>query len=134
MTWFLCGLLNSYVANFLVRMRVTTHVGVRVVAWLPAPRPSPGASVIEEIADLARRLAGAAPTEREPSDRGLAWDSPIPWWDEIERSSCYLELQTRVARLYECSAAELERILETFPLVPLDARRAVASNFARLNR
>jgi len=54
--------------------------------------------------------------------------------DAIERSSDYLDLQARVARLYECSAAELERILETFPLVPLDARRAVASRFARLNR
>jgi hypothetical protein len=127
-------LLNSYVANFLVRLRVTTHVGARIVAWLPAPRPSPGTSVVEEIADLARGVAGAAPTGRAASGRGLVWKQPNPGWDAIERSSDYLDLQARVARLYECSAAELERILETFPLVPLDARRAVASRFARLNR
>ena len=60
---------------------------------------------------------------------------PIPGVDIDDRTLLRLRrLQTRVARLYECSAAELERILETFPLVPLDARRAVASEFARLNR
>ena len=36
---FLCGMLNSYVADYLVRMRVGTHVSAAIVARLPVPRP-----------------------------------------------------------------------------------------------
>src|SRR5207245_10571339 len=34
---FLCGLFNSFVVNFLVRLRVTTHVTTATVEQLPMP-------------------------------------------------------------------------------------------------
>ena len=34
---FLCGIFNSYVANYLVRLRVTTHVSAAIVDRLPVP-------------------------------------------------------------------------------------------------
>ena len=37
---FLCGILNSFVANYLVRMRVNTHVTVSIMERLPVPRPA----------------------------------------------------------------------------------------------
>ena len=35
---FLCGLFNSLVVNYLVRLRVTTHVTTTIVERLPVPR------------------------------------------------------------------------------------------------
>ena len=38
---FLCGVLNSYVANYLIRMRSRTHVTATIVSRLPVPRRLP---------------------------------------------------------------------------------------------
>ena len=35
---FLCALFNSFVVNYLVRLRVTTHVTTAIVERLPIPR------------------------------------------------------------------------------------------------
>ena len=64
---FLCGVLNSYVANYLVRMRVTTHVTASIMSRLPVPRPARAeprfAAVVRDVRALAHgedpeRLAG----------------------------------------------------------------------------
>ena len=54
---FLCGMLNSFVANFLVRLWVTTHLGAATVERLPMPRPATGSPDMAIVARLARSLA-----------------------------------------------------------------------------
>ena len=49
----LCGLLNSFVANYLIRLRVNTHVTVALVSRLPAP-VVPSTSPAFETARTAR--------------------------------------------------------------------------------
>lgn len=93
---FLCGVLNSFVANYLVRLRVTTHVTTRILSRLPVPRPPAGDALFELVADLAARLR----------------KSPVP-----ERDEAYPELQAAVARLYCLTSAEFRHVLATFPLV-----------------
>ncbi|RPJ84679.1 MAG: hypothetical protein EHM13_03455 [Acidobacteria bacterium] len=107
--WFLCGVLNSFVANFLVRLRVTTHVTTAIVSRLPVPRPAPGSSALAGIAELAHELAGC----------------PRP-----EESREYVDLQGRVARLYQLTEGEMAHLLGTFPLVPAATRSAVLRGFA----
>lgn len=89
----LCGLLNSFVVNFLARQRVSTHVTTAIVEQLPAPRWRDAPRACAEIASLARRLA------RVDDDGALA------------------TLNARVAGLYQLSEAEYEHVLSTFPLV-----------------
>ena len=43
---FLCGILNSYVANYLIRMRVGTHVSAAIVARLPVPQARSAGSAV----------------------------------------------------------------------------------------
>ncbi len=93
---FLCGILNSFVANFLVRLRVTTHVTTRIVSRLPVPRPPAHSASYTRVADLCARLL----------------QSPAPQHD-----SAYPALQAVVARLYRLTADELRHILSTFPLI-----------------
>jgi hypothetical protein len=62
----LCGVLNSFVANYLVRLRVTTHVTVAIVDRLPAPRPERGARPFGEIARWPPRWPGSPTTWSRP--------------------------------------------------------------------
>jgi Eco57I restriction-modification methylase len=99
---FLCGIFNSYVANYLVRLRVTTHVTVAIVGRLPVPRPPRGAPAFAEVVSLARMLL------RRPDDRTAG-----------------ARLQARVAALYGLTRAQFAHVLDTFPLV--DARDRAAA-------
>ncbi|MEN3339197.1 MAG: hypothetical protein V7647_2873 [Acidobacteriota bacterium] len=103
---FLCGVFNSFVANYLVRLRVGTHVTVSIVERLPVPVESPGGAAFDEIVALSRRLAAA------PADLHSA-----------------AMLQAHVARLYGISRSDFAHILGTFPLIPSEARVSAMAAF-----
>jgi hypothetical protein len=93
---FLCGVLNSFVANYLVRQRVTTHVTAGIVSRLPVPRPSAHSPLHAAVANLSARLL----------------ESATPQQDEA-----YPTLQAAVAHLYGLTVDELRHVLGTFPLI-----------------
>ncbi len=98
--WCLLGLLNSFVANYLVRLQVTTHVTTSLMSRLPVPKPP--AEQIQTLATLSRRLANS----------GVA-----------ESSEDFAELNAVAARLYAVSADEYAHILDSFPLIPESTRK-----------
>jgi len=106
--WFLCGMFNSFVANYLVRLHGGTHVTASIMARLPMPVASRADPSFADIAALARTLAAA------PLDNDV-----------------YAELQARAARLYGCDTAEFAHILDTFPLAPRALRDAATTSFRR---
>jgi hypothetical protein len=108
--WFLCGVLNSYVFNYLARLWVTTHVTVALVERLPAPYRRGDDPVLVEVADLARRLSfGGGGT-----------------------AAAHARLQARIARCYGLDRDGFASILASFPLVEPEVRRAALSAFERL--
>jgi Eco57I restriction-modification methylase len=92
---FLCGMFNSFVANYFVRMHVGTHVTAAIVSRLPMPRPARGSHEFTEVATLVQKLITT------PCD-----------------VAAHARLQGAAARAYKLSAAQFRRVLETFPLVP----------------
>ena len=102
---FLCGLFNSLVVNYLVRLRVTTHVTTAIVEQLPLPRWEAAPATAREIAALARVLA------------------------RREAPAAFARLNALVARLYQLSAAEFEHVLATFPLVDVAERERALAEF-----
>ena len=100
----LCCLLNSFAANFLVRLRVTTHLGTATVERLPVPRPPAASWVAERLRHLGRELRDAG--GRNPA--------------------AYAEAQGLAALLYGLTADEFTLILESFPLVDADVKAASA--------
>jgi hypothetical protein len=105
----LCALMNSFVANYLVRLRVNTHVTVALVSRLPVPLVSDAARPFAELARLARALA--------------AGDTPA------EDMAEYPALQALAAHLYGLRQNELDHILGTFPLVPSQVKEATLREF-----
>ena len=102
----LCGLFNSYVVNYLVRMRVSTHVTTAIVERLPIPTADCAPRACREIAAIARLLA------RRPDPHALA------------------ALQARVALLYQLTREEFAHVLESFPLIPREEREEALRLFA----
>ncbi len=90
---FLCGLFNSLVVNFLVRLRVTTHVTTAIVEQLPIPPWSAAPGAAADVAMLARLLARRHSVE------------------------AFARLNALAAALYQLTRDEFARVLETFPLV-----------------
>ncbi|HEX2453329.1 MAG TPA: DNA methyltransferase, partial [Vicinamibacterales bacterium] len=103
----LCGLFNSFVANYLVRLRVGTHVTTAIIGRLPVPRPARDAPEFSEMCALSRTL------HREPSDR-----------------KTFARLHVLAATMYGISHDQLRHIVDTFPLIPAAERAAVMSGFA----
>ncbi len=97
---FLCGIFNSFVANYLVRMRVGTHVNTSIIGQLPVPRPPRDSPEFQHIVALVGRVMGRS---------------------DAQTAS---ELQASVARLYRLDDVEFRHVLDTFPLVPVDERTA----------
>ncbi len=105
--WCLLGLLNSLMANFLVRLNVTTHVTTALMARLPVPRPAMGSAAFADIAALARRLAGAG-IDSAPD--------------------AYARLNAIAARLYGIGGDDYAHVVASFPLLPPALRdRCVAA-------
>ena len=108
--YFLCGLFNSFVMNYLVRLRVTTHVTTVTVERLPIPPWDAAPAACREIAALGRLLS----RRTDP--------------DAVAR------LNAAVAQLYQLSHADFEHILSTFPLIPVAERQRTMDAFRRCSR
>jgi hypothetical protein len=105
----LCALLNSYVANYLVRLRVNTHVTVTLVSRLPVP-------VVHQAHPFFARLTSCAESLE---------DRRAP----IEETAEYAEIQAMAAHLYRLTPAQFEHVLSTFPLVPAGVRERALRRF-----
>jgi len=109
----LCALLNSFVANYLVRFRVNTHVTVSLVSRLRVPVFGRDGRTFKRLSTLAQTLMHSpAAAETQPE---------------------YAELQGLVARLYGLGDAEFAHVLSTFPLIPEGIRSAALAQFNNLH-
>jgi len=105
----LCALLNSFVANYLVRLRVNTHVTVSLVSRLRVP-------LLDRDSRPFRRLSTLAQT---------LMHSPVA----AEQQPEYAELQGMVARLYGLTEPEFAHVLSTFPLIPDEVKTSSMAHF-----
>jgi hypothetical protein len=109
----LCGLLNSLVANYFIRMRVNTHVTASLVSRLPVPLLTSRHPLFGRLGLLAKTLA----TSVRPADTMVE----------------YAQLQALVARLYGLGEDDFEHVLGTFPLIPEELRRRCFREFTDLS-
>ena len=106
---FLCGIFNSLVVNYLVRLRVTTHVTTAIVERLPIPcEDEAGAALYDEIGSMTRALS------------------------RRDDSAVEARLNALVATLYQLTPEEFRHVLSTFPLIPEKERSDAMTEFARL--
>lgn len=111
--WCLLGLLNSWVANFLVRAQVMTHVTTNLMARLPVPYPAAGSSVFEELRELSQTIARQG----------------------VEGAGAeYARLNAIVAIAYGLTRDQFHYVTGTFPLIDDAVRQQALAEFDLLNR
>jgi hypothetical protein len=106
----LCCLLNSFVANWLARMWVTTHLGTSTVERLPVPRPPASSAAGGRLRALGHRLLTSAGQD----------------------AGAHAEAQGLVAALYGLEPGEFALVLDTLPLVDAGVKAAAAESHRRL--
>jgi hypothetical protein len=104
---FLCAMLNSYVANYLVRQVMTTHLGSSTVEALRVPKPRYDSPLFLDIVELAHTLRMA---------HGVL---------------AHARLQALAARAYGLTEDEFAHVLSTFPLIGEDDRQNAFDQFHR---
>jgi hypothetical protein len=110
--WCLLGLMNSFVANYLVRLNVTTHVTASLMARLPVPRPPEGSTTFGQLVELSRALA--ADFDGEPEK--------------------YARLNAVAANLYGLTVEEYQYVAGTFPLIDAAIRSTSVGMLRSLQR
>ncbi len=103
---YLCAIFNSFVVNYLVRLRVTTHVTTSIVERLPVPREDEAGPAFEELGRAAERLA------------------------RVDDEALLVRLNVIVAHLYQLDVHEFGHVLDTFPLVDRQLREAMRRAFS----
>ena len=106
---YLCGMLNSYVANYLVRLVMTTHLGSRTVEELRVPKLAGTSPLFREISDLSEAAARFGANKAGSAAR----------------------VQALAAHAFELSEEEFRHVLSTFPLVPESDRAQALDEFRR---
>ena len=111
--WCLLGLMNSFVANYLVRLNVTTHVTTSMMARLPVPRPAEGSAAFEQLVVLSQALAAE---------------------DVAVGRENYARLNAIVANLYGLTVEEYQYVVGTFPLIDERIRSTSVEMLRSLHR
>jgi hypothetical protein len=106
----LLALLNSLVANYLVRLHVTTHVTASLMARLPVPKPPGDSRDFRQLVSLARTLEA----------------------DGIDAAAdAYAHLNAIAARLYGLTVDHYAHVLSTFPLLPIELRERCLRSYGQ---
>jgi hypothetical protein len=125
---YLCGMLNTFALDFIIRYKVTTTLNMFYIYSLPIPRLTSSNPYFDYIVPRAARLtctrAEFAGLWQEVM--GEAWDDTKGANDSAERQRLRDEIDAAVAHLYKLTRDDFAHILATFPLVfpPNDAGRA----------
>lgn len=123
---FVSAVFNSFVIDWLLRQKITSHLNMFYVYQVPMPRLTTSVPVFPLIVTRAARLTCTTPEfDALAKAIGLERHQPL---DPAERARLRAELDGLVAHLYGLTEAEFAHILGTFPLVPeqvkLDAHNA----------
>ncbi len=126
------ALLNSFVADALIRQKVTAHCNMFYVYQLPIPRLTvqdpPFKSIVTRAAQLICTTPEYDDLAKEVADlaglrdlRGLT--------DSQQRAQLRAELDGMIAHLYGLTEEEFRHILGTFPLVKEEVKVAAVRSF-----
>jgi len=126
---YLVGVLNSFVFDWSLRLKVTTHCSFFHVYGQPVPRLISSDTRFQKIARLSAQLICTTPAfDALAQAAGLAGHQEAVI-DPAARAGLRAELDAQVAHLYSLTEAELAHVLESFPLVKAEAKAATLAAF-----
>jgi hypothetical protein len=132
----LTSILNSYVADFILRARVTTNLNLFYLYQLPIPRLKLKDKWFNAIVERAARLICTTEEFAELWEEVMKtkWSEKKAVTQDYERNKLRPELDGIIAHLYELTEEEFTYILSTFPLVPQPQKVATQNAYRDVER
>jgi len=108
---FLCGVMNSFVIDYLLRQKVSANINMFYFLETPIPRISSG----KDFDEIARKTAQLVATTDEFSElkKELGMNNPVS--SDADRMKVRAQIDAMVAKLYGITKDELEYVLTKFP-------------------
>ena len=122
---YLCGMLNSFVVDYLIRQKVSAHVNQFYFKEIPLPRLSSG----KEFDAIVRKAAQLVCTTEEFSELMKEVGIEKGLTKENERALARAQLDAMVAKVYGLTKEELAFILTKFPNVDGKQKELVLSQY-----
>ncbi len=136
---YLTALLNSFVADYQLRQKVTNHLSFFFVYGLPVPRVTAADAAFGPIVQRAAQLICTTP-EFDALAKEVSTALKLPpaavkgVTDATTRVRLRAELDALIARLYDLTEEEFTHILTTFPLVDESVKTQTRNTFRTLLR
>ncbi len=134
---YLCAVWNSFVLDYVIRMRVTTTLNFFYLYQLPVPRLTEKDAAFRPIVERAARLICTTPEFDDLAKEilgGQASSRAVGATDPAERAKLRAELDALVAHLYGLTEEEFAYILTTFPLVDESVKQLTLNTYRDLIR
>jgi hypothetical protein len=129
--FYICAAWNSFVVDYLLRMRVSANINFFYIYQLPVPRLTENDTVFWSIVKRAARLICTTPEfDALAKEAGLT-DHKDGATDPGERAQLRAELDGLIAHLYGLTEDEFAYILTTFPLVEGAVKTAAMKAYQR---
>lgn len=128
--FYLCGIWNSFVVDYFLRLRVSANINFFYVYQLPVPRLTEKDSTFGPVVERAARLICTTPEFDDLAKEVGLGSHKKAVRDEAQRAALRAELDGLVAHLYGLTEDEFAHILSTFPLVA-DPVKVAAQNAYR---
>jgi len=122
---FLCGIINSFVADWFMRQKVSANVTMFNFLELPVPRLTSGKE-FDAIARKTAQLVSAAPGFADLK-KEVGIEHCIT--SENDRALARAQLDYLAAQVYGITKEEMEHILQSFPLVEAKQKEMVLAQF-----
>ena len=131
---YLCGILNGFVVDWLIRQKITSHLNMFYVFQVPVPRLDAQNRIAAQIATRACKLiCVSSDFDALAKGAGLR-DHRDGVTDPTERGKLRAEIDGLVAHLYGLTEAEFAHILTTFPIVPEPTKVAAQNGYRDVAR
>ena len=126
---YLCGMLNSFVIDFLMRRRVAINVNMFFMAEIPVPRLSAEDPSLQKISELVGSLIC---TTSEYDEIKNELKLKMVTTNEEDREDLMAQINAYAAKICGITKDEFEYILSTFPIVDAKIKQQSLSQYEKL--
>lgn len=130
---FVCGVMNGFVVDWLLRQKITSHLNMFYVYQVPVPRDI-NADLASRIVERSARLVCVSSEFDDLAKSVGLGSSRGGVTDSAGRARLRAEVDGLVAHLYGLSEAEFVHILTAFPLVPQPVKVAAHNAYRDVER
>jgi len=128
------SLVNSYIADWMMRQKVTTNINMFYVYQLPIPRLCAGDPFYDGIVERAAKLICTTPEFDDLAREVGLGSHQAGVTNEVQRARLRAELDGMIAHIYGLTEEEFAYILSTFPLVSEPVKVAARNAYRDVER